>query len=126
VRIRVTHSIDDLARDLTHIAGETKPVIAHQVQRNANLGNGLAKGYARQSAGKHGKHYPNAFSVERTGVLSYEYGPDSSMPQGGMSFEYGSRNQPPHLDLAKSADIIADKFGPDVLDAVADLFWPGS
>jgi hypothetical protein len=28
------------------------------------------------------------------------------MPQGGMSFEFGSRNQPPHLDLNRSADII--------------------
>lgn len=127
MRVTCEHSgITDLAADLAKIAVEAKPAMAHAVQRNAYLGNGLAKGFAKKSAGKHGKHYPNAFSVERTGVLRWEYGPDSAMPQGGMSFEYGSRNQPPHMDLNKSADIIATKFGPDVLDAVGGLFWPGA
>src|SRR4051794_2734654 len=100
--------------------------MARSLNDEARLGNELAKGFARKSAGAHGKHYPNAFSVERTGLLQYEYGPDSAMPQGGMSFEFGSRNQPPHLDLAKSADIISPRLGEAVLNDVDDLFWPGT
>jgi hypothetical protein len=124
--VRVIHHIDDLASDLRTIAVEAMPTMARTVAEEARLGNELAKGYARKSAGKHGKHYPNAFSAERRGLLSWEYGPDSAMPQGGMSFEFGSRNQPPHLDLAKSADIIAARFGEAVLNDVDDLFWPGA
>jgi hypothetical protein len=124
--IRVTHSIGDLASDLRTIAVEAKPTMARTIADEARLGNELAKGFARKSAGAHGKHYPNAFSVERTGLLQYEYGPDSAMPQGGMSFEFGSRNQKPHLDLWKSVDIIHTRFGEAVLSNVDSLFWPGA
>lgn len=124
--IKVTHHIDDLASDLRTIAAEVTPTMARTLREEARLGNELAKGFARKSAGKHGKHYPNAFSVEARGLLSVEYGPDASMPQGGMSFEYGSRNQPPHLDLAKSADIVAARLGEAILNDVDDLFWPGA
>lgn len=126
MRIRVTHDIDDLAADLRTIAAEAKPTMARVVREEARLGNELARGFAKQSAGAHGKHYPNAFSVERVAPLAYEYGPDASKPQGGMSFEHGSRNQKPHLDLNRSADIIATRFGGAVLNDVGDLFWPGA
>jgi hypothetical protein len=125
-RVRVTHHIDDLASDLAKIAVDSKATMARTLRQEAELGNELAKGFARKSAGKHGKHYPSAFSAESRGPLSWEYGPDSSMPQGGMSFEFGSRNQPPHLDLARSADIIAARLGEAVLNDVDDLFWPGA
>lgn len=126
MQIRVTHSIDDVADDLRSIAVQTKPTISTTVRNEARLGNELARGFAKKSAGKHGKHYPNAFSVEMTGATTAEYGPDASKPQGGMSFERGSRNQPPHLDLARSADIVATRLGPAVLRNVGDLFWPGA
>lgn len=59
---------------------------------------------ARQTSGAHGKHYPDAITDEmRTGALTsieVEVGPESGRKQGGMGpgFEFGSRNQPPHLD----------------------------
>lgn len=57
---------------------------------------------ARGTAGAHGKHYPDAISSEpKLGLgIAVEIGPESGMPQGGMGpgFEFGSRNQPPHLD----------------------------
>lgn len=124
--IKVTHHIDDLASDLRTIAVEVTPTMAKTLRAEARLGNELAKGFAKVSAGRHGKLYPNAFSAEARGPLSWEYGPDSAKPQGGMSFEHGSRNQPPHLDLAKSADIIATRLGEAVLNDVDDLFWPGA
>lgn len=59
---------------------------------------------ARATSGEHGKHYPNSITSEvRLGALTsvtVETGPESGRPQGGMGpgFEFGSRNQPPHLD----------------------------
>lgn len=59
---------------------------------------------ARNTAGVHGKHYPDAITTEmRTGGLTtieVETGPESGRRQGGMGpgFEFGSVNQPPHLD----------------------------
>ena len=62
---------------------------------------------ARVKSGKHGKHYPKSIGYESRTVgpmhVEAEIGPDASMPQGGMSFEFGSRNQPPHLSGQKAA-----------------------
>lgn len=123
MRIRVIHGIDDLASDLAAIPVTAKWDMADTVRRNAEGGVRYAKGFAKQSAGKHGKHYPNAMSAEARGLLTWEYGPDSAKPQGGMSFEYGSRNQPPHLDLARSADIAGPRFANDVSRLPDRWFW---
>lgn len=58
---------------------------------------------ARATAGDHGVHYPDAITTEMTfGGFSIvtETGPESGRQQGGMGpgFEFGSKNQPPHLD----------------------------
>lgn len=68
-------------------------------------GEAFAEDWARNAtatSGEHGKHYPKSISSETRlslGIL-VETGPESGMPQGGMGpgFEFGSRNQPPHLD----------------------------
>ena len=60
---------------------------------------------ARMSSGAHGIHYPDAISAEPVfdlGGVAVDIGPESGKPQGGMSFEHGSRNQPPHLDGLKA------------------------
>ena len=75
---------------------------------------------ARATSGEHGKHYPDSITSETRlaglGVL-IETGPDSSKKQGrmGRGFEFGSKNQPPHLDGAhalplaeKRIDVLAD------------------
>lgn len=63
---------------------------------------------AEATAGEHGKHYPASIDHERKGGLAIEYevGPNPGMPQGGMSFEEGSVNQPPHLDGQHAADMV--------------------
>lgn len=61
---------------------------------------------ATETAGRHGKHYPKSITTDlllATNIV-VEVGPDPNLPQGGMSFEYGSRNQPPHLDGQRAAD----------------------
>lgn len=58
---------------------------------------------ARGTAGEHGKHYPDSITSEPKFALTHievEAGPETALPQGGMGpgFEFGSMNQPPHLD----------------------------
>lgn len=68
---------------------------------------------ARVKAGAHGKHYPASitYSTRTVGPLHVEaeVGPDASKPQGGMSFEFGSKNQPPHLSGQKAAQGLEDR-----------------
>lgn len=124
MRVNVDHTIGDLASDCRKIATTAQRDFSRVARMNAQRGNKNAKRLARQSAGDHGKHYHKAFTVEAITPLVWEYGPDASMPQGGMSFEFGSRNQPPHLDLAKSADLLGPMFAKDVSKVVGRMFWP--
>ncbi len=79
---------------------------------------------ARSTAGKHGKHYPRSITASSTsagvGDVSWEVGPESALPQGGMGpgFEYGSVNQPPHLDGARAAEVIEPLFRRAVEDMI--------
>jgi hypothetical protein len=61
---------------------------------------------ATVTAGAHGKHYPKSIDAELTFStnLSVEIGPNSAKKQGSMGrgFEFGSVNQPPHLDGLKA------------------------
>lgn len=121
--ISVVHSIDQLAADLAEIPVRAARELPNTVRDVAEDGNRIAKALAKESAGEHGKHYHKAFGVEKTGPLAYEYGPDAAMRQGGMSFEGGSINQPPHNDLAQSADQIAEVLPARVNETVAGWFW---
>jgi hypothetical protein len=73
------------------------------------------KSTARSSAKKHGKLYPRAITAEQVGFANgpeWEVGPESALPQGGMGkgFEYGSVNQPPHLDMGQAVTKIEPQF----------------
>lgn len=78
---------------------------------------------ARTTARRHGKHYPRSITASPTsagiGDVSWEVGPESALPQGGMGagFEYGGPNQPPHLDGDRAARVIEPLF----LKAVEDM-----
>lgn len=131
MRIRVLNHLDDLADDTRAIAtGATRDMVK-VVRDGIRTGNTVARDNARRSSGAHGKHYPRAFSAEMHGIVSFggvngisgEYGPDAAKPQGGMSFERGSRNQAPHNDLAKSADLIGPAFLGEVRRLPDRWFW---
>lgn len=128
--IRVTGGVADLARDLKGIAVRVRPDMRGVVKDGLRVGTQLAKANARRTAGEHGKHYPKAITSEMGAglglfgnTISGEYGPDASRPQGGMSFEFGSRNQRPHLDLARSADVVGPSFARSVRDQIDEWFW---
>lgn len=66
------------------------------------------KGIASGTAGSHGKWYPASIDHEVRftvgGNVEVEIGPNSAKKQGSMGrgFEFGSQNQPPHLDGVKA------------------------
>lgn len=127
--VRVIGGVNDLARDMRAIPLTTVREARRIVTEGARAGTMLARDFARSSAGRHGKHYHRSITYEVNRSLfggagiSAEYGPEVGRLQGGMSFEFGSRNQPPHLDLNRSADIIAPAFGQEVRQMVDGLFW---
>lgn len=128
--MRERDNLEFLEADLRDIARKAPSAERDVVRRGIKTGNSLAQSYAKVSAGRHGKLYPRAFSSEMrptfvgygTVIHSGEYGPDIAKPQGGMSFERGSRNQKPHLDLARSADQIAPALQGEARQMVDRLF----
>jgi len=126
MRIQIINHLDDLAADTRTVATTTKARMATVVRKNAVEANRTTARIARVSSGSHGKLYPRSFSAEAITPLWWEYGPDADMPQGGMSFNSGSRNQPPHLDIEKGLDIQRPKFYRDISEEADDLFWPES
>lgn len=113
-------NIRDLAADFDTVPARATRAAAREVSDIADRGLQVAKASARRTAGRHGKHYHRAITKERRDALglSWVYGPDVALRQGGMSFEFGSRNQKPHLNLNRSADIIGPELG-RVADAIA-------
>lgn len=130
MRLRERDTLDALQADLLEISRKAPGAMRSCVRDGIRAGNILAQDYARVSAGKHGRLYPRAFSTEMHTTFvgfgaiihSGEYGPDIAKKQGGMSFERGSRNQKPHLDLARSADRIAPTFQMEAGRVADDLF----
>lgn len=91
-----------LAQDFAKSSSEVARVLIDVWQES---GDSFAESWAsnaRATSGTHGKHYPNSITSEFKLSLGVEVevGPESGRPQGSMGrgFEYGSRNQPPHLD----------------------------
>lgn len=129
--VRVRENLGDLIADMQRVSKEGPPKLRAVVKEGIKTGNSVAKDFARESAGEHGKHYHRAFTTEMRATYNLfghrvylgEYGPDIAFQQGGMSFEWGSRNQPPHGDLNKSADIIGPAFAGEVRGVVDEVFW---
>lgn len=91
-----------LADDFGKTAGEVASALYDTF---AEEGDAFAEDWAenaRATSGEHGKHYPGTITSETRLSLGIhvETGPESGRKQGGMGpgFEFGSRNQPPHLD----------------------------
>lgn len=92
-----------LAEDLSQVGARTVPALRSAFD---HLGGVLAERWsanAVETSGDHGKHYPRSITsrptlgMSRVGAEAYA---DPAKRQGGMArgFEFGSRNQPPHLD----------------------------
>lgn len=100
-----------LARSLAATSAKVDPVVRGVM---AEAGKAFADAWrsnAVATSGTHGRHYPNSIDSEivtSLGSVSVDVGPNSAKPQGSMGrgFEFGSMNQPPHLDGLRALDAI--------------------
>lgn len=129
--VRVVHNgVEGLARDMAALPARSVRDMKAKTREAGIVGNTLARDYARVSSGRHGKLYPRAFTHDEStyvggfgAAFSTEYGPEAGRPQGNMEFEWGSRNQKPHLDLNRSADIMGPSFAQEVRALPDEWFW---
>lgn len=90
-----------LAGDLAEVGAKAVPAVRAGMQSAGEMFAETWASNARATSGEHGVHYPASITAELVfdlGGVSVDVGPESGRPQGGMSFEFGSQNQPPHLD----------------------------
>ena len=118
MRVKVTHSIGDLASDLSGVPVGFARKAPGVVKKHVREGNKIAQGFARDKSGPHGKNYFKRLTSEMTGPLEGEYGPHD----GGTPVGAGWRHGGPNLDLPNSADIIGPRFGDAVGDLADELF----
>ena len=127
MQVRVRNTLRDLAKDARAVPAHAYREMVSTVREGVKIGSRLAKENARRSSGAHGKHYPKSITSEiksmTFGAIVGEYGPERDRLQGGMSFEEGSRNQPPHRDLAKSLDVVGPAFVGEVRRIPGKVFW---
>lgn len=112
-----------LSRDFGKIGARTT-LVMFDVFKDA--GNDLRDQWrenATATSGEHGKHYPRSITADfRVSTnIEVEIGPDPRLPQGGMSFEYGSVNQPPHLDGQRAADEVVPRIDKRIDSALGHL-----
>lgn len=108
-----TISVDWGTEDVTELALDLELASSRITPRLVTVGDEWSEDFddewhdnAVLTARQHGKHYPDSIEHIRVGYLQWEIGPNPGMPQGGMSFEHGSRNQPPHLDGSRALDML--------------------
>lgn len=130
--VRVSHSLDRLAADMAKIPAKARVDMRATVREGIKVGNTLAKDFAKQSSGTHARLYPGKFTAAMipslfgvgSRVIAGEYGPES-IGQGLLAplLENGSRNNKPHLNLARSADVIGPSFAGEVRRLPDRWFW---
>lgn len=105
--IGVTTNAGVVAADLGKVAGVVVRQARVVVESSAIDVRDEWRRNANQTAGIHGKWYPSSIRYQMTGVLEATIQPQSGFKQAEMSFEFGSVNQPPHLDGQRAIDRMA-------------------
>lgn len=100
-----------LSRDLGSIGARASTTMYGVMREGATDIRDTWKRNARLTSGKHGRRYPDSITMDaRIGTsIGFEIGPDPRLPQGGMSFENGSVNQPPHLDGLRAVEEVGPR-----------------
>lgn len=129
MRVRVIGGVGDLARDCKAIVRKVPNDLRKTVRQGAQVGNTVARDYARVSSRGHAKLYPRSFSSEMKvhglgGFYAAEYGPVPG-GQGSLApiLENGSRNNPAHNNLARSADLMGPALAGEVRRLPDGWFW---
>lgn len=112
-----------LYRDLGKLSAKATGVMYGVLREGAIDARDTWRRNARLTSGQHGKRYPDSITMDaRVGTsIGFEIGPDPRLPQGGMSFENGSVNQPPHLDGLRAAEEVVPRIHRSVDTALTGL-----
>jgi hypothetical protein len=106
-----THELDSLAIELPKLGFKGGKAMGSVLREGGDDLRDTWKRNARETAGEHGRLYPE--SIEANVVVSTDFvieiGPNPDKPQGGMSFEFGSSKQPPHLDGQRALDEVGPR-----------------
>lgn len=132
-KVNIRGGVSDLIADMEKIVKEAPVVLNGVVRDGVRAGTVLAKQNAQRTSGTHAKKYPATISPQMNRprrslfghiVYSGVYGPE---PRGqgllGTILENGSQNNSAHLNLSRSADMIAPRLPIEAGDAVDRLFW---
>lgn len=116
-----------LANDLAQVGRKAVPAMRGVMEDAGRAFADEWRANAVETSGVHGKHYPNSIDSElaiTAGSIAVDVGPNSGKPQGvmGRGFEFGSRNQPPHLDGVRALDGSAARVERMVDSAMGFLF----
>ena len=111
----LSNTIGDLVAMPAKVVTEGSAIVA----RNVKAGNSLARKFAQELSGPHGKNYFKRISSEMLGALEGEWGPHA----GGVPVGGGWRHGSPNTELERSQDIIGPRFLKDVDSMVDGLFW---
>lgn len=106
--------IYELAGDMSQVGAKAVPALRETM---AQAGEAFADDWrdnARETSGAHGVHYPDSIDSDLVfdlGGVSVDVGPNAGKKQGSMGrgFEFGSQNQPPHLDGLRALDGIQQR-----------------
>ena len=117
----------ELAGDMSQVGAKAIPALRETM---GQAGEALADAWAanaRETSGAHGVHYPDSIDSELVfdvGGVSVDVGPNSAKKQGSMGrgFEFGSMNQPPHLDGLRAIDGFQGRAEKMVDAAIGQLF----
>lgn len=117
----------EMAADLSQVGAKTVPAVRGVMNE---VGKAFADEWAanaRETSGVHGKHYPDSIDSELSFSIrgiAVDVGPNAAKRQGpmGRGFEFGSRNQPPHLDGLRALDGIQVRAERMVDSAIGYLF----
>ena len=119
-----TGQLAALAVDLPNLGRASAKVMDDVIAEGAKDLEETWRRNATLTSGKHGRLYPKSIDRERllsASGFSWEIGPNPAKPQGGMSFEDGSVNQPPHNDGKKAANEVVPRIGKRVDSALGLL-----
>lgn len=116
-----------LAADLSQVGGKAVPALRSAMGEGGRLFADTWRSNAESTAGAHGVHYPKSVDSElvfNLGGVSVDVGPNSAKRQGSMGkgFEFGSKNQPPHLDGLRAMDAVAPAIEALIDSVIAGTF----
>lgn len=99
----------ELAGNMAAVDAKTIPALRETMSQAGEAFADDWRANAVITSGEHGRHYPNSIDSELVFSLSgvsVDTGPNAAKKQGSMGrgFEFGSENQPAHLDGLRALD----------------------